>query len=99
MSRNTFAGASWDLITQSCRDDLWNASPEEFGTMYLQGVTEECFNPIDLREWIRNAPEKKPMFTDQTELAATNGLYRGMPFLGLSEDQIDDVIAYLLELN
>ena len=99
MSRNTFAGASWDLITQSCRDDLWNAPPEEFGTMYLQGVTEECFNPVDLREWIRNAPEKKPMFADQTELGPTDGLYRGMPFLGLSEDQIDDVIAYLLELN
>ena len=99
MSRNTFAGASWDLITQSCRDDLWEAPPEEFGTMYLQGVTEECFNPVDLREWIRNAPEKKPMFVDQTELGPTDGLYRGMPFLGLSEDQIDDVIAYLLELN
>ena len=99
MSRNTFAGASWDLVTQACRDDLWNASPEDFGTMYLRGVTEECFNPVDLREWIRNAPEKKPMFTDQTELGPTDGLYRGMPFLGLSEDQIDDVIAYLLELN
>jgi cytochrome c oxidase subunit 2 len=99
MSRNTFAGASWDLITQSCRDDLWDASAEEFGTMYLRGVTDDCFNPVDLREWIRNAPEKKPMFTDQTELGPTDGLYRGMPFLGLSEDQIDDVIAYLRELN
>ena len=39
------------------------------------------------------------MFTDQTELGPTDGLYRGMPFLALSEDQIDDVIAYLLELN
>ena len=24
----------------------------------------DCFNPVDLREWIRNAPEKKPMYTD-----------------------------------
>lgn len=99
MSRTTFAGASWDLITQECRDDIWEAPPGEFGTMYLEGVTEECFNPVDLREWIRNAPEKKPMYADQTELGPTNGLYRGMPFLGLSEDQIDDLIAYLLELN
>jgi cytochrome c oxidase subunit 2 len=99
MSRNTFAGASWDLITQDCRDELWDASPEEFGTMYLEGVTAACFNPVDLREWIRNAPEKKPMYADPEELGATDGLYRGMPFLGLSEDQIDDVIAYLLELN
>ncbi len=99
MSRNTFAGATWDLVTQQCRDTIWNASPEEFGALYLQGVTEECFNPVDLREWIRNAPEKKPMFAEQTDLGPTGGLYRGMPALGLSEDQIDDVIAYLLELN
>jgi len=99
MSRNTFAGATWDLVTQQCRDTIWNASPEEFGALYLRGVTEECFNPVDLREWIRNAPEKKPMFAEQTELGPTGGLYRGMPALGLSEDQIDDVIAYLLELN
>ena len=31
MSRNTFAGASWDLLTPECRDAVWNASPEEFG--------------------------------------------------------------------
>ena len=99
MSRNTFAGATWDLVTQQCRDRIWNASPEEFGALYLEGVTDDCFNPVDLREWIRNAPEKKPMYADQTELGPTNGLYRGMPFLALSEDQIDDVIAYLLELN
>ena len=97
MSRNTFAGATFDLLTQECRDELWNASPRGVRPMYLAGVTEECFNPVDLREWIRNAPEKKPMYADQTELGATGGLYRGMPFLGLSEDQIDDVIAYLLE--
>jgi len=51
---------------------------------------------VDLREWIRNAPEKKPMYTDPTELAATDGKTRGMPYLALSEDQIDQVVAYLL---
>ena len=59
----------------------------------------ECLNAADLREWIRNAPEKKPMYTDPEELGPTGGLPRGMPYLGLSEDQIDDLIAYLLELN
>jgi cytochrome c oxidase subunit 2 len=99
MSRNTFAGATWDLVTPACREQIWEADPEEFGAIYLEGVTPECFNPVDLREWIRNAPEKKPMYADPEQLQATGGLPRGMPFLGLSEDQIDDLIAYLLELD
>ena len=39
------------------------------------------------------------MYADPEELGPTGGLPRGMPYLGLSEDQIDDVIAYLLTLN
>ncbi|MBA3604925.1 MAG: cytochrome c oxidase subunit II [Acidimicrobiia bacterium] len=97
MTRNTFAGASWDLLTDECRDRVWNAAPEEFGARYLEGVTAECLNQVDLREWLRNAPEKKPMFADPEELAATDGLYRGMPNLALSEQQIDQLVAYLLE--
>ena len=31
------------------------------------------------------------------KLEATDGLYRGMPYLALSEDQIDVLVAYLLE--
>ncbi len=31
------------------------------------------------------------------KLEATDGLPRGMPYLALSEDQIDELIAYLLE--
>ena len=99
MSRNTFAGATWDLLTPTCRENVWDATPETFGAEYLKGVTAECLNTVDLREWLRNAPEKKPMYTDQESLAATNNVPRGMPYLALSEDQIDDVIAYLLELN
>jgi len=30
-------------------------------------------------------------------LASTGGLYRGMPNLGLTEDQINIIVAYLLE--
>jgi cytochrome c oxidase subunit 2 len=37
------------------------------------------------------------MYTDPTQLAETNELPRGMPNLALSEDQIDELIAYLLE--
>ena len=97
MSRNTFAGATWDLLTDSCRDAVWNATPEEFGKLYLQGVTPDCLNEVDLREWLRNAPAKKPMYADPTKLAATGGKYRGMPDLNLTDDQINQLIAYLLE--
>jgi cytochrome c oxidase subunit 2 len=97
MSRNTFAGATWDLLDAECRDRVWNADPSEFGQLYLEGVTAECLNEVDLREWLRNAPEKKPMYADPLELGETDGKYRGMPYLALSEDQIDALIAYLLE--
>ena len=99
MSRNTFAGATWDLLTQECRDEVWNAPPEEFGELYLRGVTAECLNQVDLREWLRNAPAKKPMYSSDEQKAESGGLVRGMPNLGLTDTQIDQIIAYLLERN
>jgi cytochrome c oxidase subunit 2 len=97
MTRNTFAGASFSLLTDDCRDRVWDAPPQEFGPLYLEGVTPECLNEVELREWLRNAPEKKPMYTDPAKLGPTDGKTRGMPYLGLSEDQIDQLVAYLLE--
>jgi cytochrome c oxidase subunit 2 len=97
MSRNTFAGATWDLLTPECRDRVWNASPEEFGALYLQGVTPECLNQVDLRDWLRNAPAKKPMYSSDAQKANSGGKVRGMPNLGLTENQIDEIIAYLVE--
>ncbi len=97
MTRNTFAGATFSLLVPECREQVWEAPPEEFGTRYLEGVTPQCLAQVDLREWIRNAPEKKPMYTNPEELGPTDGKTRGMPFLALSEDQIDQIIAYLLE--
>ena len=99
MTRNTFAGATWDLLTEECRARVWNAPPAEFGALYLEGVTPECLNQVDLREWLRNAPAKKPMYASEAQKANTGGLVRGMPALGLSETQIDQIIAYLLERN
>ena len=68
-----------------------------FGEKYLAGVSADCLNSVELREWLRNAPAMKPMYTDPEKLAETDELPRGMPNLGLSEDQIDELIAYLLE--
>ena len=97
MSRNTFAGAMFDLLIPACRARVWNAPPEEFGARYLEEVTPECLNSVRLRAWLRNAPAQKPMYTDPEELAPTDGKTRGMPYLALSEEQIDQLIAYLLE--
>lgn len=97
MTRNTFAGATWDLINSDRRDEVWEAEAEDFGALYLEGVTDEHFNEVDLREWLRNSPVKKPMYADPESLEETDGLFRGMPYLALSEDQIDDLLAYLLE--
>ncbi len=97
MTRTAFAGWTFDLISEECRDRLWNAAPEDFGAMYLEGVTSECFDEAGLRAWLRNPPAMKPMFVDPNNLDSTGGLYRGMPNLGLTEAQIDELIAYLLE--
>ena len=97
MTRNTFAGASWDLLSEQCRPLVWDAPAGEVGAKYNEGVTDDCLNEVELREWLRNAPAKKPMYADPTKLDETDGLVRGMPYLALSEDQIDQLIAYLLE--
>ncbi|MGA9278444.1 cytochrome c oxidase subunit II [Ilumatobacter sp.] len=97
MTRNTFAGATWSLLRDECRDAVWEADSDVFTERYLEGVTEDCFAEVDLREWLRDAPKKKPMYTDPEELGPTDELYRGMPYLALSEDQIDQLLAYLLE--
>ena len=97
MSRTAFAGATFDLLTDECRKALRDATPEAFGAMYLKGVTPECFNEAELRDWIRNAPAKKPMYSSEEEKAESGGKYRGMPNLSLTDNQIDEIVAYLLE--
>lgn len=90
MTRSTFAGATYELRTDECRERLWTASPDEFGAEYLNATTPDCLNEDELREWLRNAPGKKPMY-------AAVPPYRGMPNLNLTDDQIDLLIAFLLE--
>ena len=99
MTRNTFAGAIFDMVNQKCRADVWGASSEKFGEAYLKGVTEDCLNQKDLRAWLRNAPEMKPMYAEPSLLGPSDGKYRGMPYLALTEDDIDKLVAYLLTLK
>jgi cytochrome c oxidase subunit 2 len=108
MTRTAFAGWTFDLISDECRDRLWNEPSETFGDVYLQGVwmytaadatTPACFNELNLREWLRNPPAMKPMYTDPDKLESTGGLTRGMPNLNLTDEQIEVLVAYLLERN
>lgn len=96
MSRNTFAGAMFDLAKPECRKDVWESDSATFGGKYLAGVTEDCLDQSALRAWLRNAPAVKPMYSNPALLAATDGKYRGMPYLGLSESDIEKLVAYLL---
>jgi len=99
MSRNTFAGAMFDLVTPECRDEVWKSDSASFGAKYLAGVSEDCLNQSDLRGWLRNAPAMKPMYANPALLESTGGKYRGMPNLGLTESDIEKLVAYLLTLK
>ena len=98
MTRNTFAGATFDLLIPAVPRRGVGRPPDEVGAAYLEGVTPECLNSVKLREWLRNAPATKPMYADPDQARTPpTGMYRGMPYLALSEDQIDQLVAYLLE--
>jgi cytochrome c oxidase subunit II len=73
MSRETFAGALFDLY-----------DPE----------TGE-FNRGQLEAWLRNPPAEKPMYAEPAE----GELPRGMPDLGLTEEEIDQLVDYLTTLG
>jgi cytochrome c oxidase subunit 2 len=64
-------------------------------TTYAGGIfnlyePDGSLDRTQLEAWLRNAPAEKPAY-------AQGG--RGMPDLGLSEDQIDDLVAYLTTLG
>jgi cytochrome c oxidase subunit 2 len=54
------------------------------------------FNAAELKRWIANAPSRKAMAPDPNE----DGLGRGMPaFEALTDQQLDQIIAYLATLD
>jgi len=106
MTVTAIGGWTFDILTDECREELWNASPEDFGALYLQGVWMNsgpdaqkpvCFAEATLRDWLRNPAAMKPNYADPNKLDSTGGRTRGMPNLNLTEDQIDQLIAFLLE--
>jgi len=90
MSRSTFAGAKFNLrkTAKEC-----TALGEDWAST-RQGV-EKCLNRKDLEAWLRNPPGEKAMAPG--ELPTPHS--RGMPNFNLTEDQIDQLVAFLTTLN
>lgn len=75
MMRDTFAGSLLDLYQEPASAVV---------------VNEGEPNTNNLKRWLRNPEDVKPMAPDDN---------RGMPNLGLSEEQIDQLVAYLITLK
>lgn len=58
--------------------------------LHLDGKTDGAVNESEVGAWLRNPSLKKPMAADQN---------RGMPNLGLTEEQIHNLVAYLSTLK
>jgi len=84
-TRGAFAGAIFDLWETDNDDGIvqWD---EIGGTM----------NKEDLEAWLRNPPEEKPMAPSDPE---TTDVGRGMPNLNLTEEQIDQLVAFFETLD
>ena len=81
-----FAGGTLPLELPNCTGDNGGLPT---------GTPPTCLNVSELSKWLRNPPAVLPM-------AATpnaDGMYRGMPDLGLSESQIASLVAYLSTLK
>ena len=90
MSRSTFAGAKFDLRkdTAACTalGVTWADDPENL---------EACLNRDALEAWLRNPPKEKAMYAGDAPSTAS----RGMPNFNLTEDQIDELVAFLITLK
>ncbi|MCU1369613.1 MAG: cytochrome c oxidase subunit [Ilumatobacteraceae bacterium] len=90
MARSTFAGAKFNLRlnTDECEalGEDWAATEEGL---------RDCFNREQFEAWLRNAPAEKAM--DPGE--APNPHSRGMNNFNLTEDQIDDLVAFFITLQ
>jgi cytochrome c oxidase subunit 2 len=91
MSRSTFAGAKFDLRrdTEEC---------EALGVRWAEDEEdlERCLDRGALEAWIRNPPAEKAM---APEVVPGRSPRRGMPNLELTEEQIDQLVAYLSTLE
>ncbi len=105
-SRSTFAGGIYSIYaggpdgSTDANDDALN--PLDYVRLPELAAdpttTEDYrFNSAELKRWIANAPSRKAMAADPVE---ETGLGRGMPaFTDLSDEQLDQLVAYLATLE
>jgi cytochrome c oxidase subunit II len=84
-TRGSFAGAIFNLWETDDPNDIVQYD-EIGGTMDTEA----------LEAWLRNPPEEKPMSPADPE---EGGVGRGMPNLNLTEDQIDQLVAFFETLD
>lgn len=91
MTRGTFAGSIFNLYDPANGDASDVAEAGDPGAALLGGRVDTArVNTATLSAWLRNAPAMKPMYPQGG---------RGMPNLGLTEEQIHQLVAFLETLN
>jgi len=105
-TRGTFIGSIQNLSPPSISSaPTLPATPKETADPALMGNPSKALFGLDpapfylnkptLASWLRNPEKLKPAANTPN----AQGQYRGMPNLGLSESQIDDLVAYLSTLK
>lgn len=90
MTRSTFAGAKFNL-----RLDTPECTALGVNWAETQEGIDQCLDRQQLEAWLRNPPAEKAMAAG--DAPSTNS--RGMPNFNLTEDQIDDLVAFLTTLQ
>lgn len=93
MTRSTFAGGILDMYAEA------NAGDPDYdldGIPYNELPEEGTFERNQLEAWLRNPEAEKPMAPNPTQYSQYG---RGMPNLNLTEQQIDQLVAYLETLK
>lgn len=95
MTRGTFAGSIFNLYEPVADGQALPmgdvAAAGDPGAALTGGKVDTAkVNRVTLEAWLRNAPALKPMYPQGG---------RGMPNLNLTEEQIDQLVAYLETLN
>jgi cytochrome c oxidase subunit II len=106
-TRGTFAGSIFNLYgpdPSTAEDPSGNAAdvalPGNPGGALLGGDSAPyTFNQPAVEAWLRNPPAMKPAYATTPTVVDGVPLLRGMPNLGLSETQIDQLVAYLQTLK
>lgn len=91
-TRSVFAGAIYGQYITDGSGNAYDPDDDDIDvSTYLELSENGRFNVAELRRWISNAPSRKDMSPDDG---------RGMPaFPALSEEDLDNIIAYLATLD